>query len=79
MPVCLGYREAGRGLHREVTVSDGDIFDIEPDRIDLLMIISQDSCRAFGNLLAVSPPDLVSQLHLKRCQIEHRFGVLTDP
>jgi len=43
------YGSSARGglCTSDVTVSDGEIHDIEPDRFDILMILSQDSCDAF--------------------------------
>jgi 2-oxoglutarate ferredoxin oxidoreductase subunit gamma len=43
------YGSSARGglCTSDVTVSDGQIYDIEPDRFDILMILSQDSCDAF--------------------------------
>lgn len=43
------YGSSARGglCTSDVTVSDGEIHDIEPDRFDILMVLSQDSCDAF--------------------------------
>jgi 2-oxoglutarate ferredoxin oxidoreductase subunit gamma len=43
------YGSSARGglCTSDVTVSDSEIYDIEPDRFDILMILSQDSCDAF--------------------------------
>ena len=43
------YGSSARGglCTSDVTVSNGEIYDIEPDRFDILMVLSQDSCDAF--------------------------------
>ena len=48
------YGSSARGglCTSDVTVSDGEIHDIEPDRFDILMVLNQDSCDAFLHHLA---------------------------
>jgi 2-oxoglutarate ferredoxin oxidoreductase subunit gamma len=71
------YGSSARGgvCTADVTVSDGEIYDIEPDTFDVLMILSQDSCKAFlhdlkpGGILIVEqdlvrmPEDYQGEVH----------------
>jgi len=43
------YGSSARGglCTADVVVSDGEIYEIEPDAFDVLVVLSQDSCRAF--------------------------------
>ncbi len=71
------YGSSARGgvCTSDVTVSSGEIFDIEPDSFDVLTILSQDSCAAFlhdlkpGGILIVEedlvrmPKDYPGEVH----------------
>ncbi len=71
------YGSSARGglCTADVVVSDGEIYEIEPERFDVLVVLSQDSCDAFlshlapgGTLiyeaeLVVPPPGLGGQAH----------------
>jgi len=43
------YGSSARGglCTSDVTVAEGEIYEIEPDRFDVMVILSQDSCNAF--------------------------------
>jgi 2-oxoglutarate ferredoxin oxidoreductase subunit gamma len=45
------YGSSARGglCTADVVVSDGEIHEIEPDAFDVLVLLSQDSCRAFSS------------------------------